>query len=195
MAREHPYRVIRTAEIAGRTMRLLNGDICYVGADALVNAANEQLAHGGGVAAQIVKNGGRIIQDESDRSVREHGPVPVGTARSTGAGKLPVKRVIHTVGPRWGEGDEPAKLKRAVRSALEVAKSEGLSSVVLPAISTGIFGYPKVEASEIIIGTCDEFLRGAPGTVARVDICIYDDPTWYVFDQTWTIRYGINLPG
>ncbi len=186
---------MRTVEINHRTFRLLNGDICYVQADAIVNAANEQLAHGGGVAAQIVKNGGRIIQEESDLSVREHGPVPVGTARSTGAGKLPCKRVVHTVGPRWGEGDEAKKLRRAVLASLNVAKDENLQSIVLPAISTGIFGFPKVEASEITLQACEDFLKGTPGSIQRVDICVYDDPTYFAFDGGWTRRYGINLPG
>lgn len=186
---------MRTVQLGGRTFRLLNGDICHVPSGAIVNAANEQLAHGGGVAAQIVKNGGRIIQEESTRSVRELGPVPVGTARSTGAGNLPARRVIHTVGPRWGDGNEHERLRRAVISALELARNEGLDSIVMPAISTGIFGFPKVEASEITIQACEDFLNNDPGPVERVDICVYDDPTYFAFDGTWTRRYGINLPG
>ncbi len=195
MPRETPYRVIRRVQIGDGEFRLLNGDICFVDAEAVVNAANSGLAHGGGVAAAIARRGGPQVQAESAESVRRLGPVPVGEARSTGAGTLPMKRVVHAVGPRWGEGDEPVKLRRAVTSALEVARAEGLSSIVLPAISTGIFGFPKVEASEIIVDACEAFLRGKPGSVRRVDICVYDDPTFFAFDGTWTRRYGMNLPG
>lgn len=186
---------MRAVTVAGREFRLLNGDICHVPADAIVNAANSNLAHGGGVAAQIVRNGGREVQDESTRSVQVYGPVPVGGARSTGAGRLPARRVIHVVGPQWGEGGESEKLRSAIYSGLKLAREEKLESIVFPAVSTGIFGFPKVEASEIIIDACESFLKGNADPVCRVDLCLYDDPTYFAFDGTWTRRYGINLPG
>ena len=117
------------------------GDITQQDTDAITNAANEYLKHGGGVAGAIVRRGGYEIQKESDEIVRERGPVPVGEAVVTGAGKLKAKYVIHTVGPRWGEGDEDNKLYRAIQSVLREADKLKISSVAIPAVSTGIFGF------------------------------------------------------
>jgi O-acetyl-ADP-ribose deacetylase len=89
-----------------KILRLVKGDITERNVDAIVNAANSYLKHGGGVAAAIVRKGGVIIQEESDKIVTSRGPVPVGSAVDTTAGKLPCKAVIHAVGPRLGEGDE-----------------------------------------------------------------------------------------
>ena len=99
-----------------KILRLVNGDITERNVDAIVNAANSFLKHGGGVAAAIVRKGGTIIQEESDRIVTSKGPIPVGTAVATTAGKLSCKAVIHAVGPRMGEGNEVYKLRKAVRS-------------------------------------------------------------------------------
>src|SRR3970282_1575113 len=92
------------------TLRLVSADLTERDVDAIVNAANTHLQHGGGVAGAIVRKGGRIIQEESDKI----GFVPVGGAAITTAGKLKARSVIHTVGPRMGEGDEDNKLKRAI---------------------------------------------------------------------------------
>ena len=93
--------------------------------DAIINAANSYLKHGGGVAAAIVRKGGTIIQEESDRIVIGKGLVPAGSAVITTAGKLPCKAVIHTVGPIMGEGNEDYKLRKAVRSSLLLASQKG----------------------------------------------------------------------
>ena len=99
-------RVLLERAIPGaRTLRIVQGDLTEEQVDAIVNAANERLAHGGGVAGAIVRKGGRIIQDESSAWVRDHGPVTTGTAAITGAGKLKAKKVIHAVGPVWRGGD------------------------------------------------------------------------------------------
>src|SRR4051794_37858155 len=95
-----------------KILRLVKGDITERNVDAIVNAANSYLKHGGGVAAAIVRKGGAIIQEESDKI---GGFVPVGSAVITSAGKLPCKAIIHTVGPRMGEGNEDSKLLRAVQ--------------------------------------------------------------------------------
>jgi O-acetyl-ADP-ribose deacetylase (regulator of RNase III) len=107
-----------------KILRLVKGDITERDVDVIVNAANSYLKHGGGVAAAIVRKGGAIIQEESD----EIGFVPVGSAVITGAGKLPCKAVIHTVGPSMGEGDEDNKLIRAVQSSLTLASEKYLYS-------------------------------------------------------------------
>ncbi|HEX9934838.1 MAG TPA: macro domain-containing protein, partial [bacterium] len=103
------------------TVELVEGDITELQVDAIVNAANPQLAHGGGVAGAIVRKGGVIIQQESDIWVRARGPVPVGWAAITSAGSLAARYVIHAVGPRMGEGNEDEKLKRATIASLETA--------------------------------------------------------------------------
>ena len=141
----------------GAVIRVVQGDLTLEEADAIVNAANGRLRLGGGVAGAVRKRGGPAIQEECDRWVSEHGEVPVGGAAITGAGDLAARHVIHAVGPVWGTGDEERKLARAVRSALELASNHGCASVALPAISSGIFGFPKERCAEVILETVDGF--------------------------------------
>jgi len=149
------------------------GDLTEEGTDAIVNAANSDLAHGGGVAGAIVRRGGQEIQRES----LEKAPVPVGGAVVTGAGQLPCRWVIHAVGPVWGEGDEEAKLRRAIGSALARAEELGLTSLAMPAISTGIFGYPKAEGCRTIAEEVARHLRVQAGSLAEVRLVSIDDET------------------
>ncbi|MFN4183004.1 MAG: macro domain-containing protein, partial [bacterium] len=123
---------------SGHIVKIVEGDITEEQVDAIVNAANSYLKHGGGVAGAIVRKGGKIIQEESDRI----GYVPVGEVAITSAGALPAKKVIHAVGPRWGEGNENEKLRSAVWNSLKKAQEEQFQSISLPAISAGIFGFP-----------------------------------------------------
>ena len=125
-------------EIGNRILELRRTDITEQSVDAIVNAANAQLQLGAGVAGAIRSRGGPSIQRECDQI----GGTSVGTAVMTGAGDLKAKHVIHAVGPRMGEGDEDAKLAAATRSSLEVAAGHRLRSIALPAISTGVFGFP-----------------------------------------------------
>jgi O-acetyl-ADP-ribose deacetylase len=115
--------------------------------DVIVNPANSYLIHGVGVAAAIVRKGGQVIQEESDKI----GYVPVGTAVITTSGKLPCKAVIHTIGPRMGEGNEDEKLRKAIKSVLALAQETGFKSISIPAISTGIFGFPKDRCAKILL--------------------------------------------
>jgi len=110
--------------------------------DCIVNAANGGLSHGGGVAAAIAMAAGPELDKESGAIVRERGMIPTGEAVVTTAGKLPFKGVIHTVGPRQGEGDEENKLVRAVRSAFLRAHEKGWRSLSFPGVSSGIFAVP-----------------------------------------------------
>lgn len=157
-------------------LELLEGDITGQHVEAIVNAANEKLALGGGVAGAIRKNGGPSIQDECNRI----GGTPVGTAVVTGAGKLPFKHIIHAVGPRWGDGDEDRKLSAAVRSAMALADRHGLKSIALPAISAGNFGFPLERAARVTLTEIHRYLQG--GTkLQRVAVVLYDEPTWTTF--------------
>jgi putative ATPase len=145
----------------GTLIRAVHGDLLKEPVEAIVNAANEQLVHGGGLAGIIVRVGGREIQAESDAWIKAHGRVPTGTAAVTGAGRLPFRRIIHTVGPVWRDrGDEDDLLASAVNSALELAAKEGIRSLSLPAISTGIFGFPKARGARVITRAV---LAAAPG--------------------------------
>jgi O-acetyl-ADP-ribose deacetylase (regulator of RNase III) len=152
-------KVLAERKIGDKVLKVVLGDITDENTEAIVNAANSLLRHGGGVAGAIVRKGGYEIQKESDEIVKKFGPVPVGKAVYTKAGKLKAKYVIHTVGPLWGEGNEEEKLRSAVRSSLEVAEKLGVKSVALPAISTGIFGYPKEEGTKVILEEVVKFLK------------------------------------
>jgi O-acetyl-ADP-ribose deacetylase (regulator of RNase III) len=167
-------KIVQEHKIGGKTLRLVQGDITQRDVDAIVNAANSHLQHGGGVAGAIVKKGGNIIQEESDRI----GYTPVGTAVMTSAGRLPSKFVIHTVGPRMGEGEEDSKLRNAVQSTLALAGKKNLKSISLPAISSGIFGFPKDRCARILVGESVSFLKEHEGgSLDLVEFCIYDDIT------------------
>src|SRR5574340_23751 len=127
----------------GGRLQLVEGDITAEQVDAIVNAANSHLLHGGGLAGALVRHGGDVIQQESNAWVRAHGPVSHTRPAWTSAGRLPARYILHAVGPVWGEGDEDSKLSAAVQGSLSLADELGLVSLALPAISTGIFGFPK----------------------------------------------------
>ena len=166
----------------GRRLVAVQGDITEEDVDAIVNAANEQLAHGGGVAGAIVRRGGREIQDESTAWVRLRGPVSTGGAAITSGGKLKARFVIHAVGPIWGTGNEEMLLEAAVRSALTVADQAGARSVSLPAISTGIYGYPKELGVPVIVRAVQAHLDGNPGSpLQEVRFCNIDSTTAALF--------------
>lgn len=168
--------------VNGREIRLLQGDITELEVDAIVNAANEHLAHGGGVAGSIARKGGPTIQAESDAWVRTHGIVKTGSAAMTGAGRLNARRVIHAVGPVYGTGDEDAKLALAVRAALNLADQTGLCSVAFPAISTGIFGFPIARCARIMLQVLCDILPAAV-SVKKVVICLWDSTAFQIFSE------------
>jgi O-acetyl-ADP-ribose deacetylase (regulator of RNase III) len=161
------------------SIELMTGDLTTLEVDAIVNAANSHLQHGGGVAGAIVRRGGITIQRESDRI----GYVPVGGAAVTGAGSLPARHVIHAVGPRLGEGDEERKLQSATSEALLRAEELHLKSVAFPAISTGIFGYPMDRCARIMLSTTAEFMD-APRSLERVVFCLFAADALRVFQET-----------
>ncbi len=166
----------------GRVVRVVQGDITEEDVDAIVNAANERLAHGGGVAGAIARKGGNEIQEESRRWVAEHRPVPTGAAAITSAGKLKARYVIHAVGPVWGVGNEEALLADAVASALTLADEKGLRSVSIPAISTGIFGFPKPLGAHVILGTVMDYLDAhSDFSIREVRLCNIDRETTELF--------------
>jgi len=169
------------------TIRLVSADLTERDVDAIVNAANSRLQHGGGVAGAIVRKGGQVIQEESDRI----GYVPVGGAAITTGGKLKARFVIHAVGPRMGEGDEDDKLKKAINSVLALATEEKLRSISIPAISAGIFGFPKDRCAKILVGETVAFLKRNPGAVLElVEFCIFDGEAFGFFRSEMETTYS-----
>jgi O-acetyl-ADP-ribose deacetylase (regulator of RNase III) len=166
-------------KIGKTTMRLVSADLTERDVEAIVNAANSQLQHGGGVAGAIVRKGGHIIQEESDRI----GYVPVGSAAVTTGGKLKARHVIHAVGPRMGEGDEDNKLKKAINSVLMLATEKRLKSISVPAISAGIFGFPKDRCAKILVGECVTYLKNAVTTLDLIEFCIFDQEAFGFFES------------
>ncbi len=172
--------VLGEKEYKGVIIKVIQGDITEEDTEAIVNAANSRLKHGGGVAGAIVKKGGKVIQEESDKI----GFVPTGKAAITTAGKLKAKYVIHAVGPVWGEGDEERKLRSAVKSALEIADGKGISSVALPAISTGIFGYPKEKGVKVIFSEVIKYIEEHPNTnIKEIHFTNIDEFTSRLFQE------------
>lgn len=151
-----------------KVFRLVKNSIIEEPVEAIVNPANENLAHGGGVAGLISQAGGPEIQKESN----EKAPIGTGSATFTTAGTLPYKYVIHTVGPIYKDGwsNEPQLLESAVMSALMTADYLKLKSVSMPSISTGIFGYPLEPAVKIIAKTILAFLERNT-TLEEVRLC------------------------
>lgn len=169
---------------AGQIVRVVQGDLTAETSEAIVNAANEWLQHGGGVAGAIRRQGGEVIQQESDAWVQKHGPVHTGSAAITGAGKLAAKYVIHAVGPVWGSGHDEQKLASAVHSALALAHEHQVKTISIPGISSGIFGGPKDICARVIIQTTLDYLRQNPTTsLQEVRFCNIDSLTATTFMQ------------
>lgn len=183
-------RIASAELIPGVSLGLIHGDLTLEPVDAIVNAANAQLAHGGGVAAAIVRGGGTVIQDESRQWVAEHGPASCQHPALTGAGKLAAKYVIHAVGPRWGEGQEERKLQSAVTSSLALADELRIASVALPAISTGIFGFPKPLGAKVILSAVEGYFGAHPDTGLKdVRVVLIDQESLDIFAAAFKDRW------
>jgi O-acetyl-ADP-ribose deacetylase len=148
-------------------IEIIEGDITTLAVDAIVNAANEALAGGGGVDGAIHRAAGPGLLQEC----RTLGGCPTGDARITAGYKLPAKHVIHTVGPVWhgGTSGEDELLASCYRRSLEVAAAHGLMSVAFPAISTGVYRFPPERAAGIAVRTVGDFLA------------VHDRPTKVIF--------------
>jgi len=176
--------------IKNTTIGILQGDITEMDVDAIVNAANNELQHGGGVALSIVKKGGYIIQEESNKI----GFCETGKAVITTAGNLKAKFVIHTVGPIYGEGQEDEKLKSAVLSCLTLADEKNLKSIAFPAISTGVYKFPKDRCAKIMFDAIVEYIKNKKDNnknknLKEIYIVLYDENTFNIFKNIFKEKF------
>jgi len=174
---------------SGKTLELVQGDITRETTDAIVNAANSDLLPGGGVCGAIHRAGGPAIAEECRKLRAERGPVSTGHAVATSGGRLPARYVIHAVGPVWsgGSSGEPEALASAYRESIRVADELGLKSIAFPAISTGIFGYPLDDATQVAVRTVREALPRAKN-VNTVRFVVFDDTALRTHSQVLNVR-------
>jgi O-acetyl-ADP-ribose deacetylase len=183
--------ILEEIELAGgKRLSLREGDLTAEPVDAIVNAANQHLQHGGGLAGAISQKGGPEIQRESNAI----GFTATGTAAVTSGGNLPAKHVIHAVGPIYAN-HEAAEAERllasAVEAALEMGDAVGAKSIALPAISSGIFGYPKRECAKTILDAMLRFTEQHPESgLEDLRIVLMGHETIEAFRQAWRERIG-----
>lgn len=136
-------------------IKLIDGDITKCQVEAIVNAANNRLWMGGGVAGAIKRAGGRVIEEEAMRQ----GPIPIGSAVVTGAGSLPAKYVIHAAVMGQDLITNANFIRQATRASLEFCRERKIKSVAFPALGTGVGGFPFEEAAKIMLKEVSEFAR------------------------------------
>ena len=175
-----------TSFLDGRVLET-TGDITAVRVDVIVNAANSSLLGGGGVDGAIHRRGGVAILEACRELRRTRYPngLPTGEAVLTTAGNLPARFVAHTVGPIWGENESAAKfLAACYRNCLALAEEQGLESVAFPAISTGVYGYPKDAAAEVASQAIADALAGAR-SIRSVQLVFFsaDDRDTFIRNQ------------
>ncbi|HSJ03840.1 MAG: O-acetyl-ADP-ribose deacetylase [Verrucomicrobium sp.] len=161
-------------------LRAIQGDITKLQVDVIVNAANSSLLGGGGVDGAIHRAAGPELVDEC----RLLGGCKTGDAKMTGGYRLLAKHVIHTVGPVWngGEKGEAELLASCYRKSIEIADINGLVSIAFPAISTGIYGYPKEQACEIAVATVRDFLA-QPSSIEEVFFCCFSSSDLELYER------------
>ncbi|MCS7010699.1 MAG: macro domain-containing protein [Anaerolineales bacterium] len=180
--------LVETRLPSGVLLQLVKGDITTESTDAIVNAANEYLYHGGGLAETILRRGGERIQRDSEAWLQKHGLVTHESPAVTSGGRLPCRYVIHAVGPVWGETeDAEAKLATAITASLRRADELGLNSLALPAISTGIFGFPKDRAAVIILAAIRDYFDTRVSHLKLIRMVLFDEDTLWAFRSAWNM--------
>ena len=171
-------RFVGRVEFAeGKTFDVVVGNLLEQPTEAIVNAANGHLAHGGGIAAAILRAAGPTMDEEGSRILRERGHIPTGAAVVTTAGHLPFAGIIHAVGPRQGDGDEEDLLTGAVHASLLRAHEREWTSVAFPAVSSGIFAVPLPVCARAYLRGVVRFFESHPETpVQTVRLVLVDGP-------------------
>ncbi|XP_059503364.1 protein mono-ADP-ribosyltransferase PARP14-like isoform X2 [Stegostoma tigrinum] len=166
----------------GPLVTVYRGDLCKSEVDVIVNAANESLQHIGGLAADLLKAAGSTLQTQCNWIVKDQGSLVPGDAVITSAGKLPCSRVIHAVGPRWMEADADTSkkcLRKAIIQSLTLAEAHNLKTIAIPAISSGIFGFPLNLCAEVIVRSIREHCVNSQGGSAlkAIHLVNHDEQT------------------
>ena len=159
---------------------LLQGDLTEVDADAIVNAANNDLQLGGGVAGAIRRKGGEQIQRECDAI----GSVPVGGAAVTSGGRLKARHVIHAASMQLGGATTAQALRSSTAHSLRIAAQNDLKTIAFPAVGTGIAGFPMRECAEIMLAEAQKHLQGAT-SLEQVQFVLFDKQSLEIFEQVW----------
>ncbi|ESO95137.1 hypothetical protein LOTGIDRAFT_117468 [Lottia gigantea] len=170
--------------IDNATIKVVQIDITTLSVDVIVNAANERLQHLGGVAGAINDKGGASIQRECNEYVYENGSVLEGDCMMSNSGNLPCMKIVHAVGPRWkfGKSKEDKKLAEVILRILEMVMSQGFKSVAIPAISTGIFGYPLHAATDIIVQSiANHFKKVKRSSITTIYLIDINDKSLHSF--------------
>jgi len=162
-------------------VEIVQGDLTEMAVDAIVNAANNDLLLGGGVAGAIRSKGGPSIQKECNAI----GSIPVGGAAITGAGNLPAKFVIHAASMSLGGRATAQSLRGATAHALRIAAERGLKSIAFPAVGAGIAGFPLRECADIMLREAVRHLQGAT-SIERISFVLFDEAACNVFLQVWS---------
>jgi O-acetyl-ADP-ribose deacetylase len=163
-----------------RKVTLLQGDLTEMDTDAIVNAANNDLQLGGGVAGAIRRKGGEAVQKECD----EIGSIPVGGAAITTGGNLKARYVIHAASMQLGGRTTPQALRTSTAYSLRVAEEKGLKSIAFPAVGTGIAGFPMQECAEIMLReVLDHLKRGS--SLEKVYFVLFDSGSLKTFEKVW----------
>jgi len=163
-----------------RRIVILQGDLTEMDTDAIVNAANNDLILGGGVAGAIRRKGGDQIQ----RECNEIGSIPVGSAAVTRGGKLKARYVIHAASMQLGGGTTAAALRRSTAHALRLAAEHDLKTIAFPAVGTGVAGFPLKECAEIMLREAAQHLAGKTA-VETVYFVLFDEEAREVFERAW----------
>lgn len=161
-------------------VELLQGDLTEMDCDAIVNAANNDLLLGGGVAGAIRRKGGERIQEECNAI----GSIPVGGAAITSGGNLKARWVIHAASMQLGGSTTAKALRLATAHSLRIAAERGLRTIAFPAVGTGIAGFPVRECAEIMLREVAGHLQGAT-TLEKVSFVLFDRASLAVFEQVW----------
>lgn len=165
--------------IASR-IALIEGDLTEMDTDAIVNAANNDLQHGGGVAGAIRRKGGGIIQEESDAI----GTIPLGSAAITSGGKLKARYVIHAASMELGGRTSAKNLQSSTAHSLRLAKERGLKTIAFPAVGTGIARFPVEQCAEIMLREVVEHLKRG-SSLEKVYFVLFDAPALRIFESVW----------
>ncbi|XP_014402488.1 PREDICTED: poly [ADP-ribose] polymerase 9 isoform X2 [Myotis brandtii] len=195
-------QVFRKRLTPGLELSVWKGDLTRHAVDVVVNAANEELRHGGGLAQALVKAGGQQIQEESDLYISRYGKIPTGGIAVTGPGKLPCKCIIHAVGPRWVAWDRgrcQADLQRAIENILDFVTAGNLypETVAIPALSSGIFQFPLDLCTRIIVKTIRHYFQGKQlaSNLKEIHLVSNEDPTVAAFKTASENILGTNELG